>query len=56
MTPINRVYWKQISLRGATMSSRAEFDRVVERALANRPEDRYPSAGHLCRALLAALR
>jgi ketosteroid isomerase-like protein len=32
----------------------AEFDRVVERALAKRPEDRYPSAGDLGRAVLAA--
>jgi hypothetical protein len=32
----------------------AAFDRVVERALAKRPEDRYPSAGDLGRAALAA--
>src|SRR4051812_38063402 len=32
----------------------AEFDRVIERALAKRPEDRYPSAGDLGRAALAA--
>src|SRR5919107_3090340 len=32
----------------------AAFDRVVERALAKRPEDRYPSAGDLGRAVLAA--
>jgi serine/threonine-protein kinase len=31
-----------------------EFDRVVERALAKRPEERYPSAGDLGRAALAA--
>ena len=30
------------------------FDRVIERALAKRPEDRYPSAGDLGRAVLAA--
>jgi protein kinase-like protein len=32
----------------------AEFDRVIERALAKRPGDRYPSAGDLGRAALAA--
>src|SRR5687768_3801115 len=32
----------------------AGFDRVTERALAKRPEDRYPSAGDLGRAVLAA--
>ncbi len=32
----------------------AEFDRVIERALAKHPEDRYPSAGDLGRAALAA--
>ena len=32
----------------------AAFDRVIERALAKRPEDRYPSAGDLGRAALAA--
>jgi serine/threonine-protein kinase len=32
----------------------AAFDRVIERALAKRPEDRYPSAGDLGRAVLAA--
>jgi len=31
-----------------------EFDRVIERALAKRAEDRYPSAGDLGRAALAA--
>ena len=30
------------------------FDRVIERAMAKRPEDRYPSAGDLGRAALAA--
>jgi serine/threonine-protein kinase len=30
------------------------FDAVIERALAKRPEDRYPSAGDLGRAVLAA--
>jgi hypothetical protein len=34
----------------------AAFDRVIERALAKRPEDRYPSAGDLGRAALAAAR
>ena len=32
----------------------AEFDQVIARALAKRPEDRYPSAGDLGRAALAA--
>jgi serine/threonine-protein kinase len=32
----------------------AEFDAVVERALAKHPDDRYPSAGDLGRAALAA--
>jgi hypothetical protein len=32
----------------------AEFDRVIARALAKRPEDRYPSTGDLGRAVLAA--
>ena len=34
----------------------AEFDRVIGRALAKAPEDRYPSAGDLGRAALAAAR
>jgi serine/threonine protein kinase len=34
----------------------AEFDRMIARALAKRPEDRYPSAGDLGRAALAAAR
>jgi Protein kinase domain len=34
----------------------AEFDEVIRRALARRPEDRYPSAGDLGRAALAAAR
>ena len=33
-----------------------EFDRVITRALAKRPDDRYPSAGDLGRAALAAAR
>jgi ketosteroid isomerase-like protein len=33
-----------------------EFDRVVARALAKAPDDRYPSAGDLGRAALAAAR
>jgi hypothetical protein len=42
-----------------TPSSRGmphEFDRVIARALAKAPEDRYPSAGDLGRAALAAAR
>ena len=31
-----------------------DFDQVIERALAKRPEDRYPSAGDLGRAAVAA--
>ena len=34
----------------------AEFDRVIARALAKSPDDRYPSAGDLGRAALAAAR
>jgi hypothetical protein len=33
-----------------------EFDRVLKRALAKRPQDRYPSTGDLGRAALAAAR
>ncbi len=33
-----------------------EFDRVITRALAKRPEDRYPSTGDLGRAALGAAR
>jgi hypothetical protein len=33
-----------------------EFDRVIARALAKRPQDRYPSAGDLGRAALGAAR
>lgn len=36
LTPINRVYWKQISIHGSTMSNRAEFDRVVRLVVGGR--------------------
>ena len=38
----------------ARRACRAGFDRVLARALAKAPEDRYPSAGDLGRAALAA--
>ena len=28
MTPINRVYWKQISIHGTTMANRREFAAI----------------------------
>jgi Protein kinase domain len=40
----------------AELGAPREFDRVVARALAKRPEDRYPSTGDLGRAALAAAR
>ena len=42
--------------RPSSMGAPAEFDRVLARALAKSPEDRYPSAGDLGRAALAAAR
>lgn len=30
VTPINRVYWKQISIHGSTMANRAEFEAISE--------------------------
>jgi serine/threonine-protein kinase len=42
--------------RPSEHGARAEFDRVVARALAKDPADRYPSAGDLGRAALAAAR
>jgi ketosteroid isomerase-like protein len=40
----------------STHGAPREFDRVIARALAKAPEDRYPSAGDLGRAALAAAR
>ncbi len=42
--------------RPSSLGVPAEFDRVIARALAKAPEDRYPSAGDLGRAALAAAR
>jgi serine/threonine-protein kinase len=42
--------------RPSQHGARPEFDRVVARALAKGPADRYPSAGDLGRAALAAAR
>jgi serine/threonine-protein kinase len=42
--------------RPSTTGAPREFDRVIARALAKDPDDRYPSAGDLGRAALAAAR
>jgi serine/threonine-protein kinase len=42
--------------RPSSQGAPREFDRVIARALAKAPEDRYPSAGDLGRAALAAAR
>jgi hypothetical protein len=42
--------------RASAFGAPREFDRVLWRALAKDPEDRYPSAGDLGRAALAAAR
>jgi serine/threonine-protein kinase len=42
--------------RGSAYGAPRDFDRVLWRALAKDPEDRYPSAGDLGRAALAAAR
>src|SRR5918992_3969420 len=42
--------------RPSDHSAPREFDRVIARALAKRPDDRYPSAGDLGRAALGAAR
>jgi len=42
--------------RPSSLGAPAEFDRVLARALAKSPDDRYPSAGDLGRAALAAAR
>ncbi|HKY59475.1 MAG TPA: zinc-binding dehydrogenase [Gemmatimonadota bacterium] len=36
VTPINRVYWKQISIHGSTMANRAEFRTVVRLVVGGR--------------------
>jgi Protein kinase domain len=40
----------------SSLGAPREFDRVIARALAKRPSDRYPSTGDLGRAALAAAR
>ncbi|MGH7563988.1 MAG: zinc-binding dehydrogenase [Gemmatimonadota bacterium] len=35
-TPINRVYWKQISIHGSTMANRREFDAISRLVIGNR--------------------
>jgi Protein kinase domain len=52
--------WAHLQAEPPRLSERApnlppELDAVIERALAKRPEDRYPSAGDLARAASAAL-
>jgi streptogramin lyase len=52
--------WAHLSAEPPRLSERApnlppELDAVIQRALAKRPEDRYPSAGDLARAASAAL-
>jgi hypothetical protein len=52
--------WAHLSAEPPRLSERApnlppELDPVIQRALAKRPEDRYPSAGDLARAATAAL-
>jgi streptogramin lyase len=52
--------WAHLSAEPPHLSERApnlppELDPVIQRALAKRPEDRYPSAGDLARAATAAL-
>jgi Protein kinase domain/Domain of unknown function (DUF4440) len=42
--------------RPSELGAPREFDRVIARALAKRPADRYPSAGDLGRATLGAAR
>ena len=42
--------------RPTELGAPPEFDRVMARALAKRPDDRYPSAGDLGRAALGAAR
>ena len=52
--------WAHLQAEPPRLSERApnlppELDPVIQRALAKRPEDRYPSAGDLARAASAAL-
>lgn len=36
VTPINRVYWKQLSIHGSTMANRREFEAVSRLVIGNR--------------------
>ncbi len=38
MTPINRVYWKQVSIHGSTMANRREFDAIARLVIGGRIE------------------
>jgi NADPH:quinone reductase-like Zn-dependent oxidoreductase len=37
-TPLNRVYWKQISIHGSTMANRREFDTIAKLVIGGRIE------------------
>ena len=57
-TRSRRRCWRTCTIRRRARRTRpacrAEFDRVIARALAKAPEDRYPSAGDFGRAVVAA--
>ncbi|MGH7573038.1 MAG: zinc-binding dehydrogenase, partial [Gemmatimonadota bacterium] len=36
VTPINRVYWKQLSIHGSTMANRREFDAISRLVIGGR--------------------